>query len=154
MIQPYEGGHTLYGPHTLDFLIQQSVRLSRDLQQQGNIDQIPRQQTFSLLSRQYFPEMLTAPGPRRWVNAPTHHQGNATTGPYWSLELSAEAASRMTLDRPLLAIDCHDHVITDESAELQLLHLRWYPGTQPPSRPCRFAVDTGERQPLFSAPVP
>ena len=165
-LQYYEGGHTLYGPHTLDFLIQQSVRLSRDLQQQGNIDQIPRQQTFSLLSRQYFPEMLTAPGPRRWVNAPTHHQGNATTGPYWSLELSAEAASRMTLDRPLLAIHCHDHVITDDSAELQLLHLRdteketgryevrWYPGTQPPSRPCRFAVDTGERQPLFSAPVP
>lgn len=110
--------------------------------------------------------MLTAPGPRRWVNAPTHHQGNATTGPYWSLELSAEAAGRMALDRPLLAIHCHDHVITDDSAELQLLHLRdteketgryevrWYPGTQPPSRPCRFAVGTGERQPLFSEPVP
>ncbi len=166
-LQYYEGGHTLYGPHTLDFLIQQSEALSRDLQQHGDINDIPQRQTFSLLSRQYFPDSLTGPGPRRWLSKPQHHKGHATTGPYWSLQLAAEPANQLTLDRPLLTIHCNNGVISDDSAELQLLHqedtdkqtgryeVRWYPAKPLPSASCRFAVSAADQQqPVFSAPLP
>lgn len=165
-LQYYEGGHTLYGPHTLNFLIQQSEALSQDLLQQGDINDIPDHQTFSLLSRQYFPDSLAGPGSRRWLSEPQHHDGTATTGPYWSLLLAAEPANQLALDRPLLAVHCENSVIDDDSAELQLLHqkdtdnetsryeVRWYPGTQPPSGSCRFAVSTDQQQPAFSAPLP
>lgn len=163
-LQYYEGGHTLYGPHTLDFLIGQSEALSRDLQQQGEINDIPPHQTFSLLSRQYFPDTLKIAGPRRWLTAPQHHEGSITTGPYWSLILEAEPANRLALHRPLLAVHCDNRVISDESAELQLLHqeetdnetghyeVRWYPTTPSPSGSCRFAVNTGQQQSTFSTP--
>tara|TARA_Y100001934_G_scaffold148094_1_gene177695 strand:- start:486 stop:2483 length:1998 start_codon:yes stop_codon:yes gene_type:complete len=166
-LQYYEGGHTLYGPHTLDFLIGQSRALSLDLQQQGDINDIPARQTFSLLSRRYFPDALTTTaGPRRWLTAPQRHDGSITSGPYWSLRLEAEPVSQLALHRPLLAIHCDKGVISDDSAELQLLHLddtdnetgryevRWYPATLSPSGACRFAVDTGQQQPAFSAPLP
>jgi len=166
-LQYYEGGHTLYGPHTLDFLIQQSEALSQDLQQHGDINDIPQRQTFSLLSRQYFPDSLAGPGTRRWLNEPQHHDGNAITGSYWSLQLAAEPASQLALDRPLLTVHCDHDVISDDSAELQLLHqedtdkqtgryeVRWYPATPSPSGSCRFAVNTADQQqPVFSAPLP
>ncbi|MAC14300.1 MAG: hypothetical protein CL539_06420 [Alcanivorax sp.] len=165
-LQYYEGGHTLYGPHTLDFLIQQSERLSRELQQQGDINDIPAQQTFSLLSRQYFPDSLASPGTRRWLSEPTRHDGDATTGPYWSLLLEAEPADQLALDRPLMAVHCDDKVISDDSAELQLLHqqdtekghgryeVRWYPTTPSPSGACRFFVSTNQPQAVLSAPLP
>lgn len=166
-LQYYEGGHTLYGPHTLDFLIQQSTALSRDLQQQGDINDIPQHQTFSLLSRQYFPDSLAGPSARHWLSEPQHHEGHATTGPYWSLLLTAEPANQLALDRPLLTVHCDNGVISDDSAELQLLHqedtdnetgryeVRWYPATPLPSGSCRFAVSTADQQqPVFSAPLP
>jgi len=166
-LQYYEGGHTLYGPHTLDFLIQQSEGLSRELQQQGDINDIPAQQTFFLLSREYFPDSLAGPGTRRWLNEPRRHDGDATTGPYWSLLLEAEPANQLTLDRPLLAVHCDNGVmISDDSAELQLRHqqdtdkrrghyeVRWYPATPSPSGSCRFSVSANQQQPVLSAPLP
>lgn len=159
-LQYYEGGHTLYGPHTLDFLIGQSEALSRDLQQHGDLNAIPPHQSWTLLSRHFFPDKLVD-GPRRWLSKPQHQDGEPTTGPYWQLTLEAEASNQLRLNRPMLAVHCGSRVISDDSAQLQLRHrsdshdstgtyeVRWYPAEGAPVDDCRFAVRTG-RQTLFS----
>jgi neutral ceramidase len=65
-----------------------------------------------------------------------------------------------------MAVHCDDKVISDDSAELQLLHqqdtekghgryeVRWYPTTPSPSGACRFFVSTNQPQAVLSAPLP
>lgn len=152
-LQYYEGGHTLYGPHTLDFLIGQSSTLSNDLWEQGQINDIPASQQFSLLSRRYFPQQTAQTFTPRWEGAPVFHAGDDLSGPYWAQSLLAAPAEALPLNQPLLSVHCHATVhTTDESARLQLIHresagngqdryqVRWYPDAPDQADNCRLAL--------------
>ena len=171
--QYYEGGHTLYGPHTLDFLIAQSSELSRDLQHSGDINDIPRKQTFSLLAHQYFPEEQQTATPAsltaaQWNGHPAHEPGDPTTGPYWRMSLLAAPAEQLALDTLELAIHCRgQRAATDDGASLQLqwqeqqnsqdkYEVRWYPAPGQPQTGCRFAfsADPAAAPAQHSPPIP
>lgn len=150
--QYYEGGHTLYGPHTLDFLMAQSARLSQDMQQQ-DINDIPAEQHFRLRTRQYFPAPTDAPLPERtWVGKPRYHSDDGLAGAYWEAQLVAEPPEQLRLNSPLLAAHCEDQIITDESGTLQLLdtgethssghryQVRWFPAQGGDTGLCKLAV--------------
>ncbi|WP_197468760.1 neutral/alkaline non-lysosomal ceramidase N-terminal domain-containing protein, partial [Alcanivorax sp. HI0083] len=172
--QYYEGGHTLYGPHTLDFLIGQSSELSRDLQQSGNIsgniNDIPRQQTFSLLAHQYFPEAQQTAAPAsptavQWQGHPTREPGDLTTGPYWRISLLAAPAEQLALDTLELTLHCQgQRATTDDGAALQLqwqaqqnsqdkYEVRWYPAPGQPQTGCRFAFSANPAAPVQHSPA-
>ncbi|WP_421706013.1 neutral/alkaline non-lysosomal ceramidase N-terminal domain-containing protein [Alloalcanivorax xenomutans] len=123
--QYYEGGHTLYGPHTVDFLSAQSARLSNDLFQQGNQNQHPGQATFVLRSHRYWPE----PPPertwsRQWQGEARYMTGDATHEPYWRWRFRGEPAAALPLHLPLMAVvdEASGKVLVDDdSGDLQLL---------------------------------
>ena len=145
--QYYEGGHTLYGPHTVDFLSAQSARLSNDLFQQGNQNQHPGQATFVLRSHRYWPE----PPPertwsRQWQGEARYMTGDATHEPYWRWRFRGEPAAALPLHLPLMAVvdEASGKVLVDDdSGDLQLLlvedqgmdgalyEVRWYTPSKP-----------------------
>ncbi|MEQ3637322.1 neutral/alkaline non-lysosomal ceramidase N-terminal domain-containing protein [Alcanivorax sp.] len=166
--QYYEGGHTLYGPHTLDFLIGQSVHLSQDMQQSGDILDIPRKQTFSLLSHQYFPERkqaATPPAGLQWQGQPELQQGEPASGPYWRITLLATPAERLALTSLHLGIHCQGQpVATDDGAALQLqwqrqgtaqdeYEIRWYADTEETHTGCKFAIAATRSGPTTLSPA-
>ncbi|MFT0140990.1 neutral/alkaline non-lysosomal ceramidase N-terminal domain-containing protein, partial [Alcanivoracaceae bacterium MT1] len=125
--QYYEGGHTLYGPHTVDFLSAQSARLSHDLFEQGDLDQHPKQATFKLRSHQYWPEApVQGTWSRQWRGEAEYVSGDMVREPYWRWRFHGEPVATMPLHHPLLMIVNKTDgrtLLDDNSGDLQLLLL-------------------------------
>lgn len=122
--QYYEGGHTLYGPHTLDFLAAQSARLSDQLMRTGGVDDYPKESRFELLSHRYWPEGdPDRTWSRSWHKPATFHRGEEDSGPYWSWQFTGEPPGDLRLHEPLLRIlrsDNRGTLVDDESGDMRL----------------------------------
>mgnify|MGYP003630521586 CR=1 FL=1 len=152
-LQYYEGGHTLYGPHTLDFLSHQSARLSHDMVTSSeSINDIPASNHFSLLSHQYWPttaaphadtETVTERTRRQQEHAPKYIAATEHEESYWRLRYRDVLPAKLNLHQPLLSIEqieAHrppQTILSDEQTDLQILLLnehdndasyevRWY----------------------------
>ncbi len=167
--QYYEGGHTLYGPHTLDFLAAQSARLSDALMRTGGVDDYPRRSRFELLSHRYWP----AGDPdrtwsRAWQQPATFRRGDPETGPYWAWRFLGEPPGDLQLHQPLLRIlrsADRGTYIDDESGDLRLrlldddgdgqslYEVRWY--HPPVAEEGRFQLEVraGANAPALLSPA-
>ncbi|AJD47945.1 hypothetical protein S7S_07645 [Isoalcanivorax pacificus W11-5] len=157
-LQRYEGGHTLYGPHTLDMLASQSAQLASDLFTHGSIDDLPAQWRFTLLSRDFWPVTEAPLATRTLLSAPRFTDADGLREPYWAFRFRGEHPAHLPLHEPLLHVEQQDAdghwslLQDDQGSALQLLRLdqdaeqaeyevRWYnPPHTPATQPRRFRV--------------
>ena len=107
-IQYYEGGHTLYGPGTMEFLGEQSAGLARDLFAQGSVADIPERWQFELISRDFWPERRDIFPEREVTRPPRFQRGDRQREPFWKFRFTGEPPSELDLSQPLLAIEIND----------------------------------------------
>lgn len=124
-LQYYEGGHTIYGPHTLAFLRGNLARLSEELQQHGRVADLPGEFRFDLVSRQFWPQGDRLDAERLLLEAPTFLRGELPKEPYWRLLVQAEPPAHLLLHEPLLYVENEqgEIVASDEGTDLQILLL-------------------------------
>lgn len=104
-VQYYEGGHTLYGPGTTEFLARQSARLAGELAKSGAVADLPERWEYRLRTRSYWPAEVKAGGERALIDPPVFHPGNGKQEPHWSLTYRDVAPGAMELHQPLLSIE-------------------------------------------------
>ncbi|RLP55277.1 MAG: hypothetical protein D6160_05870 [Ketobacter sp.] len=164
--QWYEGGHTLYGPRTTEFLARQSARLVKDMSLQPGLSEMPESWAFSLVSRHFFPQERKPEGQRMQVRVPRFVAGTVDTEPYWQWDYVDVATSDMELHQPLMQIEASadgEHFtplmsgafqpVSDEGYDMQIRYLedlqhgmaryqlRWYnPQVAIPGQWFRFQV--------------
>lgn len=179
-LQYYEGGHTLYGPHTLDFLSQQSARLSRDMvASETSINDIPTSSQFSLLSHQYWPatDVLTSTQAEKNIRqvkqTPEYIAATEREESYWRFRYRDVPPSQLNLHQALLSIEQINEgrppqtILSDQQTDLQILLLserhsdalyevRWYNPIHAGRHRAgafRFRIASRAEQPaLFSPP--
>lgn len=166
--QFYEGGHTLYGPHTLDFLTAQSARLSADLWRTGQVAELPARADFNLLRHDYWPTAARDHSwARQWRQSARFHEAKDEQGPYWAWRFHGEPPGALALHRTLLRVTRTEDralVIDDESGDLALrlidqdqqgadYEVRWY--HPPPAPPGHFQLRilAGEHAPGLTSPA-
>ncbi|MFZ5698940.1 MAG: neutral/alkaline non-lysosomal ceramidase N-terminal domain-containing protein, partial [Pseudomonadota bacterium] len=103
--QYYEGGQTLYGPGTTEFLARQSARLAGEILQHGNVSELPENWSFPLVTRIYWPPANPPLGKRELVAGPIFVPGDGTQEPYWSVTYRDADPGTITLDEPLISIE-------------------------------------------------
>ena len=163
-LQYYEGGHTLYGPQTLDFLRGNLARLSEELQQQGRVADLPARFRFDLVSRQFWPQADALDAERRVLEGPTFLRGEMPTEPYWRLVVQAEPPAHLPLHEPLLQVENAqgDIVASDEGTDLQILlledqgkvaryELRWFNPMLGGSQRHRIVMQARGEQPALAS---
>lgn len=146
--QHYEGGHTLYGPHTTDFLTGFSARLAADLFRWGEVDDLPDETRVRLLSHDFWPETKGGVTERELIQPPEFHAAGEDKQAYWSIRYQGLAPAELDLHRPLLRVERrtddgwqvleHDgRPVTDQGTRMQikllerddaggLYEVRWY----------------------------
>jgi len=107
--QYYEGGHTLYGPGTTEFLARQSARLASELVTQETVADLPDRWEFPLVTRSHWPEPVKPAGSRELLSGPVFVAGDHNVEPYWSVVYRDVAPGSMQLDQPLLSIEALRH---------------------------------------------
>ncbi|MFN3713394.1 MAG: neutral/alkaline non-lysosomal ceramidase N-terminal domain-containing protein [Alcanivoracaceae bacterium] len=125
-LQYYEGGHTIYGPQTLDFLAGQFAALSADLVRDGEVRDLPDSFHFRLASRQFWPQAGRWNGERQITAAAEFVRGELPGEPHWRLQVRAEPPGNLVLHKPLLHIedDRGEIVTSDQGTDLQLRLIR------------------------------
>ena len=173
--QWYEGGHTIYGPNTTEFLAQESAKLAGDLLRQPGYADLPQEWTFALASKSYYPPVVTATGRRVELQQPRFVEAQANQEPYWEMQLLDVNPSALDLHEPLLAIESSDDgetfaplrdgqgvAVNDQGYDLQIIHdgasdagmaryfLRWHnPLVAAPGRWYRFRLEARAGQDAF-----
>lgn len=173
--QWYEGGHTIYGPNTNEFLKRESSKLVADMLRQPGYSDLPQEWAFSLLSARYFPAEKESEGKRVELRAPEFSDASAKQEPYWQMRLLDVSASNINLHEPLIAIEVSDDgetysalvdeqgvAVNDEGYDLQIIHdgesdagmarydLRWYnPQIAKAGRWYRFRIEARADQAVF-----
>ncbi|MFZ5723200.1 MAG: neutral/alkaline non-lysosomal ceramidase N-terminal domain-containing protein [Pseudomonadota bacterium] len=174
--QYYEGGHTIYGPGTTEFLARQSARLAGELVRQGTVADLPAQWRFRLATDSHWPATVPAGGQRELLSGPQFVRGDDEQEPYWSVVYRDVGPAGIALDQPLLAIEAqreavwvpltnngrpvndfwqHDLQIRwlgDEPDGMARYELRW---NNPPASPnfrFRFSVQPRAGLPVWHSP--
>lgn len=175
--QWYEGGHTIYGPRTTEFLAKESARLAAELMHGSGYADLPGEWQFALASQRYFPDPQTPTGQRVQLQPPAFVDGQPLQEPHWEMALLDVNPSVLNLHEPLLSIETcldgqtctplHDErgiPVDDQGYDLQILHeeasdsgmaryrLRWYnPPVAVPGQTFRFRVAArAEREVFYS----
>ncbi|HVK99827.1 MAG TPA: neutral/alkaline non-lysosomal ceramidase N-terminal domain-containing protein [Dongiaceae bacterium] len=173
--QWYEGGHTIYGPRTTEFLAKESAKLATELLRQPGYADLPQSWTFALASKSYYPPALVPSGSRVELQPPVFVDAQVNLEPYWETELLDVNPSVLDLHEPLLSIEVSDDgevfsplrdarnvPVNDQGYDLQILHegasdagmsryrLRWFnPEIARPGRWFRFRVEARAGQAVF-----
>lgn len=136
--QWYEGGHTIYGPGTTDFLSQRAADLVARMFRQSDpapIEDLPEAWQFELRQQQFFPEEVAASGQRASLSEPVFHASSPSSEPYWSWQYMDVGPAHIDLHLPLLTIQTRRDgnawqamkqdglAVTDEGYDLQIRHL-------------------------------
>lgn len=103
--QFYEGGHTLYGPGTSEFLARQAAQLATELATQQTVADLPARWHFPLATRSHWPEPAMPGSTRKLLSGPVFVPGDNETEPHWSVVYRDVAPGGMAIDQPLLAIE-------------------------------------------------
>lgn len=175
--QYYEGGQTLYGPGTTEFLARQSAQLAGEVLQHGSVSELPESWSFPLVTRSYWPPANPPLGKRELVAGPLFVPGDGTQESYWSVTYRDADPGTITLDEPLISIEAlrepsswvlllnngrpmndawqHDLQIRwlqNEDGGMARYELRWL---NPPSSPnfrFRFAIKPRAGLPAWQSP--
>lgn len=134
--QWYEGGHTIYGPGTTDFLAKESAKLVADMRTTPGYFDLPEQWHFALASRTFGPESVPATGQRKVLDEPDYESEGNNKEAYWAFQYLDVNPSLLQLHEPLLAIEYRENAaeawmvyspegvpIDDEGYDLQVLHI-------------------------------
>ena len=129
-LQYYEGGHTLYGPHSAPFLAAHSAQLARQLVERGNFADLPATRSFKLRLAEYWPSVGSAPKTRALVAQGTAQDKGES---YFWVRFDDQEPGQMAFDRPLLSLE-EKHSgrwqpLINHSDDQQTLALRWLGGT-------------------------
>ena len=168
--QFYEGGHTLYGPHTVDFLAGESARLSHDLFNRGDIADLPARSQFSLLSHEYWPASSPADtgALRKQLQAPHYVAATETHESYWAFRYRDVLPGSLALNQPLLSVQdlsgvTPTTIASDAQTDLRILlidtdgnhgsyEVRWYnPRVGLTQAQFRFHIAARDNQPALES---
>ncbi|MCB1836117.1 MAG: neutral/alkaline non-lysosomal ceramidase N-terminal domain-containing protein [Alcanivoracaceae bacterium] len=169
--QYYEGGHTLYGPGTSAFLVEQSARLARDLFATNNrsLNELPASTSFALVSRSYWPTETSTDVERAWLGDASFVAATEDEEAHWLLQYRGVSPADVQLHKPLLAIELLDGddtrvMIDDQQTDLRLRYLgeedgaheyevRWYnPPVAHDQVRYRLRVEARAGQPALHSP--
>ncbi|MCG8669408.1 MAG: neutral/alkaline non-lysosomal ceramidase N-terminal domain-containing protein [Pseudomonadales bacterium] len=175
--QWYEGGHTIYGPGTTDFLKAESAKLVADMFAQPGLVDMPKEWQFSLATHHFSPPVVEAEGSRVQLTEPAFSQPGNNKGAYWSVEYLDVNPSQIKLHEPLIEIQVRTEEsqpwqiavvdgipVTDEGYDLQIRYLedhdkgmsayelRWYHPTEAAGQ-YRFAVASRAGLPTFYSDI-
>ncbi len=106
--QWYEGGHTIYGPYTNQFLAVESTNLVKDMLNHPGYFDLPEKWLFSLASNRFFPSVEEVKGQRVELKAPEFVDATLKTEPYWQLQYLDVGPSTIELHKPLVAVEYSD----------------------------------------------
>lgn len=174
--QYYEGGHTIYGPGTTEFLSLLSARLVTDMTTHEALQDLPQQWTFDLATEHYFPAPLASQGQRSEVLAPHYIDNKMEQEGYWSFEYLDVNPSQLALNQPLLRVETrqangewqimqqHNLPVDDQGYDLQIRYLegvaanmgryeaRWFnPPVAAGDAQYRFVIAPREQLPEFAS---
>ena len=175
--QWYEGGHTIYGPGTTDFLKLESARLVADLFASPGLADMPEQWEFSLATQTFFPPEVSASGSREQISPAAFHPAKNNRGAYWAIQYRDVNPSQLQLHEPLVQLEHRAGAeqpwqlaqqngvpVTDQGYDLQILQLdaadqgmavyelRWFnppPASADQGGEYRFAVAPRADLPAF-----
>lgn len=106
--QYYEGGHTLYGPRTEEFLSAQAARLAGETVGRG-VFQDARDRSWDLRSRRYFPRPPAGPLPERRFDGPAVFlDPTARDDAVWEQTWSDVAPGGLAWHEPLVRVERSD----------------------------------------------
>ena len=166
--QYYEGGHTLYGPHTVDFLAAQSATLAGDLWRLGEVDELPATSHFSLLRHRYWPEAdRDRTWARSWRQNARFHPGEGEKEAYWSWRFEGEPPGALDVSAPLLSVRHSGDrtlVADDQGGDLALrlierndqgalYEVRWYRPPPVAAGSLELEIQAGDRAPSLTSRV-
>lgn len=175
--QWYEGGHTIYGPGTTQFLAAESAKLVADMFAEPGLADMPAQWQFELATQPFFPAEQPASGERLELQAAAYRGPKANQEPYWYMRYRDVNPSQLMLHEPLFELQYRadanqawhtavvDQVpVNDQGYDLQILQLgdadkgmadyelRWFNPASMPGQ-YRFAVyPRGELPAFYSSP--
>lgn len=174
--QYYEGGHTIYGPGTTEFLSRTAAKLVTDMTTTDGFSDLPPEWTFSLATEHYFPAPRTAKGQRSEIQPAVYIDNKMEREGYWAFEYIDVNPSQLALHDPLLRIEIRQgkaewapmlqnhHPLTDQGYDLQIRYLdeapadmgryevRWYnPPVAAGDTQYRIVVAARAGQPEFQS---
>lgn len=138
--QFYEGGHTLYGPGTSEFLSRTAAHLVTDMASGNGFGDLPGEWTFDLATERYFPAPLSATGQRAEARAAHYVDNKMEREGYWEFEYVDVNPSQLALHEPLLHVETHNGdfqwqtllkngaPVNDQGYDLQIRYLDEVPG--------------------------
>lgn len=107
--QHYEGGHTLYGPNTVPYLMARSHDLAHDLASKGSVAELIPERRFELKAVQYMPEKTTVTGARKVLSVPEFVDPKSNAEGYWHFYWQDVPPDRINWDKPLAKVEVsHD----------------------------------------------
>lgn len=106
-VQFYEGGHTLYGPRTLDFLCAHLSEVAAAASTSEPVDASAPARRFDLKVREFWPQRSGVAADRVVVDAPTFHDPTATEDGFWEFSWTDVAPGDLDWNRPLVAVEAN-----------------------------------------------
>lgn len=107
--QFYEGGHTLYGPRSQEFVAAQVARLVRDSAGAGVFADVQRERTWNVGGRRFLPSPPAGPVPvRRFERMARFTDPTAAHDGYWEQTWVDVAPGGMRWHEPLVRVESSD----------------------------------------------
>jgi len=107
--QFYEGGHTIYGPRSQEFLGAHLAELAACVTAGPVTDESLRSRSWNLQVKRYLTEVATGRAPqRRFVGSATFTDPTARASAWWQLEWIDAAPAALAWDEPLVRIEARD----------------------------------------------
>lgn len=106
-LQHYEGGHTLHGPRSQEWLAAQSRQLAADLEARGSFcDSVER--TYSLPIKRYLASTRRASSGRRVTDPPWFDDPDAAHNECWALDWLGPGPNTLTWHAPIAGVEVLD----------------------------------------------
>ncbi|OUS26795.1 hypothetical protein A9Q99_16380 [Gammaproteobacteria bacterium 45_16_T64] len=134
--QWYEGGHTIYGPGTTQFLATETSRLAAEMVRFPGFSEMPSEWKVTLSAQRYFPEERTVEGNMQELSVPQFVEAESNREPYWSTEVLGVNPSKLQLHESLLSVQWRQDEtqpwsqlwvngipVDDEGYDLQIRHI-------------------------------
>ncbi|MFM7069849.1 MAG: neutral/alkaline non-lysosomal ceramidase N-terminal domain-containing protein, partial [Actinomycetes bacterium] len=145
--QFYEGGHTLYGPHTLDFLAGHAASLAEAVAASSTtvVHDVAPERRWDLAVHRYLPLPAGAGPKRSFVATPSFTDPTPTEDGFWSVEWLDVAPGDLHWHEPLVTVEQrtatalsgagvdpvgtwgatshHGRIVSDQSSDLEVVHL-------------------------------
>lgn len=176
--QNYEGGHTLYGPGTVPYLMTQTRQLALDMAISGNISGLMEERRFDLRTVRYMPTATTVKSTRKALEDPQYRDAKANAEGYWQFFWKDVPPDRILWHEPLVRVEVSDdgekwkllekqgRPVNDEGYDVGVYYrgdtsdgygryeARWFnPLFDGGKRFLRFVIAPREDQPELASPV-